>query len=392
MERADHLREEFGLSMSNARVLWRVSLICSSVLAGLLVLEVAVRFVSVFDRNYLDEMASPRTFAPDREVELGDLVRQNADDSIVYELRPGARGRFRGVPVAINTLGMRDAERGLAKGTQTVRIVGIGDSLMFGWGVRQEESFLSLLEQRLNASSSQRSFEVWNLAVPGYNSVQEVATFAAKAERIRPDLVIVSWVGNDMELPTFFAERPNVYSLRRSFLFDLVRRRWRVWRGKRVRSTLVQVPFDQSSRDPKLEAAEVPERYRPLLGTENMLQALDRLAGLAREHRIRPVVLFDWNSPQADPARAESHYSSRIAVKQWCAARGYLVVDTEQRVVQYLESNHLDASVLWLSASDPHPSVLRHRLIAEELVDALVRSGAIQGLKPSPADASLAPN
>ena len=118
MERADHLREEFGLSMSNARVLWRVSLICSSVLAGLLVLEVAVRFVGVFDRNYLDEIASPRTLAPDREVELGDLVRQNADDSIVYELRPGVRGRFRGVPVAINSLGMRDAERVPAKGAR----------------------------------------------------------------------------------------------------------------------------------------------------------------------------------------------------------------------------------------------------------------------------------
>jgi lysophospholipase L1-like esterase len=392
MDRADHLREEFGLSVSKPRLLWRAFLVSASVLAALIALEVAVRFVSVFDRNYLDEIASPRSLAPDQEVELGDLVRQNADDSIVYELRPGARCRFRGVPVAINALGMRDSERTLEKAPQAVRIVGIGDSLMFGWGVRQEQAFLSLLEKRLNASSSQRTFEVWNLAVPGYNSVQEVATFAAKAERIRPDLVIVSWVGNDMELPTFFAERPNIYSLRHSFLFDLARRRWRVWRGKRVRPTLVQLPVDQTSRDPKLEAAEVPERYRPLLGTENMLQALDRLAGLAREYRIRPVVLFDWNTPQADPARAESHSASRIAVKEWCAARGYLVVDTEQRVVQYLRSNHLDASVLWLSASDPHPSVLRHRLIAEELVDALLRSGAIQGVTPSLADGSLASN
>ena len=212
--------------------------------------------------------------------------------------------------------------------------------------------------------------------------------------RIRPDLVIVNWVGNDMELPNFLAERPNVYSLRRSFLLRAhppslacVARQARevLDAGARCRSTRARET--QARR-----RTEVPERYRPLLGTENMLQALDRLA------RPRPRT----SNPPGRPVRlelaaggsrpAESHYSSRIAVKQWCAARGYLVVDTEQRVVQYLESNHLDASVLWLSSSDPHPSVLRHRLIAEELVDALVRSGAIQGVTPSPADASLAPN
>ena len=369
-------------------MLSRVGLVASSIVAGLLALELVVRLVSAFDRNYLDELVSSRPIEPDRELTLGDLVRQNADDSIVYELRPGVQGRFLGMPVVINSLGMRDRERAPAKGPETFRVVGLGDSLMFGWGVRQEETFLALLEKKLNARPlSKAKFEVWNLAVPGYNSVQEVATFAAKADSIRPDLVIVNWVGNDMDLPNFLAERPDVYSARRSFLFELMRRRWRAWRGKRVSSpTLVPVPFDESSRLPSLTAEEVPARYRPLLGTENMLQALDRLARIARQYGIRPVVLFDWNSPQADPAKAESHYSSRVAVKEWCAARGYQVVDTEERVLRYLESHGLDARALWLSSSDPHPSVLRHRLIAEELLSSLVRSGVIQSSAPSPAD------
>jgi lysophospholipase L1-like esterase len=362
----------------------RLGLVASSVVAGLLALEIAVRLVVAFDRNYLDELGSSPAIEPDRELALGDLVRQNADDSIVYELRPGVQGRFLGMPVVINSLGMRDRERVPAKGPETFRVVGLGDSLMFGWGVRQEETFLALLEKELNARPSKANFEIWNLAVPGYNSVQEVAMFAAKADSIRPDLVIVNWVGNDMDLPNFLAERPDVYSPRRSFLFELMRRRWRAWRGKRVSSsTLVPVPFDESSRLPNLTAEKVPARYRPLLGTENMLQALDRLARLARQYGIRPVVLFDWNSPQADPAKAESHYSSRVAVKEWCAARGYQVVDTEERVLRYLQSHDLDARALWLSSSDPHPSVLRHRLIAEELLASLVRSGAIHGMAPS---------
>jgi hypothetical protein len=366
-------------------------LAAASVLASLLALEVAVRVVTASDRNYLDEIVSPRALVPGGDLTLSDLVRPIADDSIVYELRPGVRGRFVGAAVAINSLGMRDCERELAKRPETFRIVGLGDSLMFGWGVRQEETFLALLEKQLNARPSGRRFEVWNLAVPGYNSVQEVETFAARADAIDSDLVIVNWVGNDMDLPSFLAERPDVWSMHKSFALDLVRGRWKAWRGKRVQSsTLVPVEFDERSLLPKLGPEEVPRRFRPLLGTDNMLRALDRLAGLARKHGIRPVVIFDWNSPEADPAKAESHYPSRVAVKQWCTARGYLVVDTEERVLRYLQEHRLDRGALWISPSDPHPSPLRHRLIAEELFASLQDSGAIDARPPKAAGPPVA--
>jgi GDSL-like Lipase/Acylhydrolase family len=367
----------------------RLALLASAVLATLLVLEVAIRVVTAFDTNYLDEIVSGRALAAGRDLTLGDLIRPAADHSIVYDLRPGVRGRFLGQPVAINSLGMRDAERSVAKRPGIFRILGLGDSHMFGWGVRRDETFLALLEKGLNARSSGREFEVWNLAVPGYNSVQEVETFAAKAPLLRPDLVIINWVGNDMDLPSFLAKRPDVYSVRRSFLVEFVRRRWRARRGKHVRSsTLVPVEVDPTTGLSNRRPEEVPQRYRPLLGMGNMLQALDRLASLARAYGIRPVVLFDWNDPQADPAKAESHDPSRLLVKRWCAARGYLVVDTEEPVLRYLESHGLDSGALRLSSSDPHPSALRHRLIAEELLAALVRSGAID--RTAPAGVSVA--
>lgn len=357
---------------------WRIALVAASVALGVLALELGVRMITAFDTNYLDEVVARRSSRPGRTLNLGDFIRPDPDELIVYGLAPSIAGRFLGEPLEINSLGMRDVERTLARDRDAVRIVGLGDSHMFGWGVRREETFLAVLEGSLNRRFPGRPFEAWNLAVPGYNSVQEVETLASKAATIRPDVVIINWVGNDMDLPSFLAERPNVYTVRQSFLYELVRRRLRSTLGKSVRSfTLVPVEADAHTGLSGVDAATVPERYRPLLGVGNMLRAFERLAELARRQHFRPVVLFDWNFPEADTAKAESHDPWRMSFKRRCADAGFLVVDSEERILRYLAEHRLDRSALWISSSDPHPSVLRHRLIGEALFEALVASGAI---------------
>ena len=97
-----------------------------------------MRLVVAFDRNYLDELGSP-AIEPDRELALGDLVP--AGCRRLDRLRVAVQGRFLDA-VVINSLGMRDREGCPQKGPETFRVVGLGDSLMFGWGVRQEETFL----------------------------------------------------------------------------------------------------------------------------------------------------------------------------------------------------------------------------------------------------------
>lgn len=80
----------------------------------------------------------------------------------------------------------------------TTRLVGVGDSVMWGTGVDAEDSLLGLLERRLDADSPH---EAINAAVVGYSSLQEQLQLERDVLPLAPDLVLVNYCGNDV-LPT----------------------------------------------------------------------------------------------------------------------------------------------------------------------------------------------
>ena len=114
-------------------------------------------------------------------------------------LAPNYRGWFAGVPVHINSLGFRDdREYSLVKGPSTFRILVLGDSVTFGHGSVAKHTYPFLLEQKLKAWRPDVDWQVWNLAVPGYNTSQELAHLLQVGPSYNPDLVIVGFFDNDL--------------------------------------------------------------------------------------------------------------------------------------------------------------------------------------------------
>jgi hypothetical protein len=108
-------------------------------------------------------------------------------------------GWFAGVPVHINNLGFRDPrDYALAKSPNTFRIIVLGDSVTFGHGSVYEHTYPYLLEQKLKAWRPGVDWQVWNLAVPGYNTSQELEHLKEVGPRFSPDLVIVGFYENDL--------------------------------------------------------------------------------------------------------------------------------------------------------------------------------------------------
>jgi hypothetical protein len=89
----------------------------------------------------------------------------------------------------INSKGLRDDETSYEKPEGTFRIVLLGDSLTFGFGVPIEKHFSTLLEGYF------RDVEVINMGVGGFGVDQELIRLQTEGFRYEPDLVL-AYVGH----------------------------------------------------------------------------------------------------------------------------------------------------------------------------------------------------
>jgi hypothetical protein len=380
------------------RVSLRLTLALGTTIVALLVAEGAVRLVHYLreDRRPLAvQLQSFRAQAKSsmHDLALGDIVQPSRDAGIVYELRPNARGRFVGQPVLINSQGLHDYEYGRRKEPGTFRIVGVGDSSLFGWGVPFEDSGLKVLERRLNAKSRARKVEVINFAVPGYNTAMEAETFVKRCVEYAPDLVLLNFNTNDYDVPNFMRRPGDLATLRRSYLFDLA---YSVYDG--VMGLERHPPaFDFMNRTTALGQAErldedpaLPDEYRYMVGAKGVVRALERLAEAARERAI-PFIVFTVKAyPGLDPkyVRDELRDGQRELLERESRRLGFHFLNTYPYYMKYL-NQHPDANlptVFAVSEADGHPNSLAHSIDAQALFDYLVDRQLLPLDRPSDPD------
>ena len=110
---------------------------------------------------------------------------------------PRADGPFFGI--IANRQGLReDHEIPLSKPEHSLRILFLGDSCTFGYGLDHTEGFVDISEQLLKKSLPQRSVECINAGVPGYTLFQGWQLWRTLGQQLKPDFVVVCFGGNDM--------------------------------------------------------------------------------------------------------------------------------------------------------------------------------------------------
>jgi lysophospholipase L1-like esterase len=95
-------------------------------------------------------------------------------------------------PVHINSQGTRGAEFQAPKPPGTIRILSLGDSRTFGWGLTEAETYSGLLERRLREAFPGRRFEVVNAGVNAWSYPQMQAFFSLRVPVWQPDFVILA--------------------------------------------------------------------------------------------------------------------------------------------------------------------------------------------------------
>jgi hypothetical protein len=104
------------------------------------------------------------------------------------------------VHVTINSHGFRDREHAWEKENGTIRILGLGDSFTFGWGVASEETFLKQLELLLQQRTGM-PVETINAGVPGWGLNQYYLFLKKAGIHYAPDVVVLAYFTDDLNGP-----------------------------------------------------------------------------------------------------------------------------------------------------------------------------------------------
>jgi hypothetical protein len=168
------------LAKINTRaILINLSLIIISTLFALFLSEIALLIIGF----------KPLYVSPERD-------RFWKYDSLLgWAHKPGQEGifetpQFRTV-VRINENGLRDRQHSYEPKNDVERVLVLGDSFAWGYGVEESERFSQLLETSLG-------MEVINASVSGYSTDQELLWYRNEGIKYEPDLVILVIAGNDV--------------------------------------------------------------------------------------------------------------------------------------------------------------------------------------------------
>jgi lysophospholipase L1-like esterase len=143
------------------------------------------------------------------------MARENA---VATEFSP----EFGEVEVRTNSAGLRDHRDYGPKAADEYRILGLGDSFTWGYGVPYDATFLRRLELRLNGGTDGR-IRVVKAGIPGFGTREEYLMLEHYGLAYQPDVVLLAFIGEDM----MTNERPNALAQirQKTSIFDVVHAR-----------------------------------------------------------------------------------------------------------------------------------------------------------------------
>jgi D-alanyl-lipoteichoic acid acyltransferase DltB (MBOAT superfamily) len=273
------------------------------------------------------------------------------------ELLPNVEFVFKGSMLTSNRWGMRDQDYELEKpGENTFRIAVLGASYVFGPGVRNEQTFEAIFEERLNAQADGRHYEILNFSFPGRSAVNQVQALEIDVLKFKPDVVMyIEHRSADRRITRTFATLAN--------------------RGAD------KLPFDylRSVAERAGVNGDMPmsvRRNRLDPFSEEVLRwSYERIVATCQEHGIQPLWVY-LPVTRHPLAEEDPEYKARVAMAE---SIGFATMSLDDAY-----GGHPEKEVV-LAAWDDHPNVLGHQLIAERLFTVFTESsGKIVGLEKEP--------
>jgi hypothetical protein len=369
------------MSTSQPKASWKTGragnwlLLAASVVFPVILLELALRPFA----NLEPEVTGVRKtsiFVEDRD--LGWRLRPNADD-----VWSGAR-------IQINAKGLRGPEIPYSRSPGTFRVLYLGDSVPFGYQLpRHDLSYPYLIETLLEKGEGQRvEVETVNAGVGGYSPWQYSLYLAREGIRYAPDLVVVSFILNDVTEKfglVRFGGSSSGFQLARSTQSHLSRIVSRTAIGYFGRRTVARFRFgdDVEAGAKQIEGlrasiiATEPDRDDVRASWKITLANLTELFEFCAERGIPTLlVAFPYTFQFRDPAKLSA---PQRVLESFATARGIDFLDLLPVYVQAMERSGESSEAFFLDKDHPTP---RGHFVAATAISQRIRAGGILATPP----------
>jgi lysophospholipase L1-like esterase len=344
-----------------ARAVRKSAAVAFGIVAALLLFVTAEAMFRLFEPSQVPSAAIPGNVAIEDPV-TGWRLRPDYDGA-----GPDLPGVHLSYRVRINHAGFRGPALRPDKPTDVVRIAALGDSVTFGFGVAEEDTYPVLVASAL--SSSCRKIEAINAGVPGFTSLQGVR-YLDRVLSYHPDIVTVLYGWNDGWRTT------EPYAVRTSVAREIVDSSRMLTRGRRATHALAtRLGLDDDpGAPPALFAYVPPEKFEM-----NLLEIADavRRAGAipvlvtapAAFGPDRPPAWYfkaPWMVPRAELESTWRRYAD--VVREVAANDAIPFVDGARLVPD-------DPSLFLVDAY--HPNARGQRALADQIVNAVQKLGPL---------------
>ena len=297
----------------------------------------------------------------------GNLEIYQPDPVLYWKLKPNqdCYTKIDLRPVHINSLGTRGPEFQAVKPPDTIRILSLGDSRTFGWGLREAETYSTRLQQLLQQEiGAAKQVQVINAGVNAWSYPQMLAYFRDTALSYRPDVVIVAeanlWTQfsehNSPEFVKKFMSRVRLKNFLRRFAtyHYFVEIKLKAF-YERHRTRFIPVDPSRDTLFKEQQQADPDAVFR---------SALQDIVNLAKTNRVQPVLLY---LPTEDERITTNASSSRILRVKGDLSRGNDIplVDVSREV-------RAETNSVYLEGDPVHFNARGNELIARQLFRTLL--------------------
>jgi lysophospholipase L1-like esterase len=290
----------------------------------------------------------------------GNLEIYQPDSKLYWRLAPN-QDCFTKVdhkPVHINSQGTRGGEFATDKPTNTFRILSLGDSRTFGWGLSEAETYSARLGESLSAQvGKDKRVEVINAGVNAWSYPQMLVFYRDIAAVWQPDVVILA----EANLWTQFSEK-NSDEFVRQFMSRV--RLKNFLRRFAIYHYVVEVKLKDFYERNRTKFIPVNPNADPLFKEQQQNDpdavfrtAMEELVSTARSNGVPVVLLF---IPTLDDLSA-TNQSRALTAKQLVSAKlGVPLVDLTPDLAA-------GGKALYLEADPVHLNSAGNAIVAERM-------------------------